>query len=276
MKNLVRINQVFFLGWLVILILTTVLLVQWQKESAREKIVFLNVGQGDAILIQKGDQQILVDGGRGRSVMSELPKYMPLLDRKIELFILTHPDEDHMGGLVALEKDYRVERVLHSGVACGKEICVRWEEFNRLYGTQTQLAHLGQEITLGEKIRLRILYPLKSLQEAKLKDENSGSVVVRAEVNGKTFLLTGDADSKVEKDLLGSGLDLRAEVLKVAHHGSGKSTSKEFLQAVGARQAVISVGENKYGHPDEKLLQRLQAQGVEILRTDERGSVVFE
>lgn len=275
MQKKVRINRIFLWGFLLVAAVSWLWLGHQQKERGREKIVFLNVGQGDAILIQKGDQQILVDGGRGRTVLTELPKYMPLFDRNIELFILTHPDEDHMGGLVALEKDYRVERVLHSGVACGKEMCLRWEEFNRLYGTQTLTARLGQEITLGENIKLRVLYPFEDLQGAKLKDENAGSLVLRAEVSGKTFLLTGDANGKVEKDLLTSGLELGAEVLKVAHHGSDKSTSEEFLRAVAPQEAVISVGENSYGHPHRKLLERLRAQQVEILRTDEKGSVEY-
>jgi len=119
------------------------------------------------------------------------------------------------------------------------------------------------------------LYPFADISGKEFKNTNEASLVIKAVVEDRKYLLTGDTEDDTERDLVASNLDLDADVLKVSHHGSKNATSAEFLQAVSPEQAVISVGENSYGHPTEEVLTRLKNMNVEILRTDEKGSVKF-
>jgi len=246
-----------------------------EKKEQKAEIIFLDVGQGDAILIQEGWTQILIDGGNGQDIMNRLGEFMPLGDRKIDMLVATHPDEDHMGGLVKVLSSYEVGKILESDIACDKDLCKKWEELIAADNVPVSDAKLGQEIDFGQDVELTVLYPFADISGKEFKNTNEASLVIKAVVEGKKYLLTGDTESDVEQDLVASNLDLDADVLKVSHHGSKNATSAEFLQAVSPEQAVISVGENSYGHPTEEVLTRLKNMNVEILRTDEKGSVRF-
>lgn len=246
-----------------------------EKKEQKAEIIFLDVGQGDAILIQEGWTQILIDGGNGQDIMNRLGEFMPLGDRKIDMLVATHPDEDHMGGLVKVLSSYEVGKILESDIACDKDLCKKWEELIAADNIPVSDAKLGQEIDFGRDVELTVLYPFADISGKEFKNTNEASLVIKAVVEGRKYLLTGDTESDVEQDLVASNLDLDADVLKVSHHGSKNATSVEFLQAVSPEQAVISVGENSYGHPTEEVLTRLKNMNVEILRTDEKGSVRF-
>ena len=244
-----------------------------QKTTA--EIIFLDVGQGDAILIQQGWTQILIDGGDGQEILNRLGEFMPLGDRKIELVVATHPDEDHMGGLVKVLQYYEVGEILESDIACDKDLCKKWEDLIAADNILTLDAKLGQEINLDEDVELSVLYPFTDIDGEEFKNSNVASLVFKASVAGRKYLLMGDTESDTEKQLVASNLELSADVLKVSHHGSKNATSAEFLQAVSLKQAVISVGENSYGHPTEEVLNRLRNMNIEVLRTDQAGSVRF-
>jgi competence protein ComEC len=244
-----------------------------QKNTA--EIIFLDVGQGDAILIQEGWTQILIDGGNGQEIMNRLGEFMPMGDRKIEFMIATHPDEDHLGGLIKVLSFYEVEEILESGIACDKDLCKKWEELISTDNISVVDAKLGQEINFGADTDIEVLYPFEDMTGKELENSNEASLVLKASVAGREYLLTGDTEADTEKALVASNLNLDADVLKVSHHGSKNATSAEFLQAVSPEQAVISVGENSYGHPTEEALNRLRNMNIEILRTDEMGSVRF-
>jgi beta-lactamase superfamily II metal-dependent hydrolase len=247
-----------------------------EKEgAAKAEITFFDVGQGDAIFIQEGWSQILIDGGDGQDILNRLGQSMPIGDGKVEFMVLTHPDEDHMGGLLKVLEYYEVGEILEPGIGCDKEICGKWESLVAAEGSVVLNAKLGQEIRMGEDVRLTVLYPFAEIAGKEFKNANDASVVLKAIVGERSYLLTGDTESEAEKELVRSNLDLRADVLKVSHHGSKNATSADFLMAVNPKQAVISVGENSYGHPAEEVLTRLRNMNVEILRTDEKGSIQF-
>ena len=238
------------------------------------KLVFLDVGQGDAALIEQGNVQILIDGGDGRDILNRLGEEM-VLDRRIELVILSHPDEDHMGGLIKVLENYEVERILEPSIACDKDICERWESLKSEKKTPSTAAKLGQDIRFGDDIDIAVLYPFEDLSGKEFDNANEASLVLMADVEGRKYLLTGDTDKETEEALIASNISLDADVLKISHHGSKSATSAAFLEVVTPETAVISVGENSYGHTSEELLTRLRNMNVNILRTDEAGNIIF-
>lgn len=270
-----KINKKIFVSALFLLLFLILSVVPYAKKiNEKAEVVFLDVGQGDAILIQDNDLQILIDGGRGRTVLNELGKFMPFGDRKIDFMIITHPDEDHMGGLLEIMGSYQVGHVMESGVACEKDICQKWDNLIAEKNIPVTYARFGQEIIL-EDIKMSVLYPFEDLKDVEMKELNDSSLVMKADIGGRTYLLTGDASETVEESLLQNNINLKADVLKVSHHGSKNSSTYEFLEAVSPKQAVISVGENSYGHPSEEILNRFQNMNAKIFRTDEMGSVEF-
>jgi len=268
-----------------------------QKPTQVPKIVFLDIGQGDAVLIDTGDDlQILIDGGDGRDILNKLGEHLPFYDRKIELVVMTHPDKDHLGGLVEVLKYYEVGQILETGIKCDKVICEEWDRLIKEKNIPVEYAEFGQRIRTGS-MELAILYPFESLEGKEAKNSNDASIVLRAVV-GDSFrtrgnsgeidseqeswskkaevLFTGDAGYPVERELLNKNVNVKAKILKVSHHGSKHATSNAFLQAVNPEKAIISVGKNSYGHPAEELLNRLKNMSIEIFRTDEIGDCVLE
>jgi len=248
-----------------------------EKSNAGQKaeIAFLDVGQGDAILIQEGRKQILIDGGDGEDILNRLGEEMPWGDREVEMVVDTHTDADHLGGLVKVLENYKVDQILQSGAACNKDLCQQWQEIIDEKNIPILDAKTGQEIKLGKDIDLRVFYPFTDLGGQEFDEANDTSVVIKAQIENTSYLLTGDISSKVEEKLISNNLDIGSDVLKVAHHGSKSSTSIDFLCAVTPEKAVISVGENSYGHPTEEVLNRLANMNIEIFRTDQDGTVKF-
>ena len=246
-----------------------------EKKDDKAEIIFLDVGQGDAILIQQGRTQVLIDGGDGQQILNRLGRFMPFGDNKVDFVVVTHPDEDHMGGLIKVLESYEVGEILESGIDCDKDICEKWEELIAKGEIETLNAKLGQNIRFGEDIDLSVLYPFSDLSDVEFKNSNEASLVLKAVVEDRKYLLMADTENKTEKELMASNLNLDADVLKVSHHGSKSATSADFLMEVTPEKAVISVGENSYGHPTEEVLTRLSNMNIEILRTDEEGSIAF-
>jgi competence protein ComEC len=267
---------------LIILFLTTAFagLAFWRdnsKENKNEKtrIIFLDVGQGDAAMVDVGNNiQILVDGGDGKNILNKLGEHLPFYDRKIELVIMTHPDKDHIGGLVEVLKYYEVEQILETGIKCEKAICEEWDKLIEEKNIPVKYAQFGQRVKAGN-IEMAVLYPFENLKDKEVKNSNDASIVLRLLNDDKSFLLTGDAGFPVENDLLSQNINLEARILKVSHHGSKYGTSNEFLKSVKPEKAIISVGKNSYGHPAKELLNRLKNINAEIFRTDEVGDVIF-
>lgn len=235
------------------------------------RVVFLSVGQGDAILISQGMNQILVDGGRdGRRLLSRIGRYVPFYDRTIELLIPTHPDADHVGGLSALLERYQVVMAADTGARTDTKSAFLFYRDLEREGARIIPALRGTVLDLPEGGRLSFLYPYAPLP-ADVPETNEGSVVARFEFGETSFLLAGDLPDE-EQFIPDIG---PSAILKVAHHGSQYSTSDAFLDLVQPDEAVISVGENSYGHPHASVLARLSAHGAAIRRTDTDGDIVY-
>lgn len=207
------------------------------------KIVFCNVGQGDGALVMQGSRQLLIDvGPDNQKMVACLGRYLPFWDKTIEAIIISHGDDDHDGGLASVERSYRVENLYRD---------LRKNDVFRL-----------------GKIVFEAVHP-----DDLVGDSNSDSVV--GVVNGQ-ILMMGDAPIEVEQKLVWRGLLRqgygRLGVLKVSHHGSATGTSRELVEAIKPKLAIISVGRNSFGHPSKEVIERLG--GVEIRRTDVDGDVV--
>lgn len=269
MKELDLLKKPFF--WLV-LVLGLVWMAVFQLPDKNLHLVFCDVGQGDAVLISHRSHQILIDGGPNNQVLSCLGNNLPFWDRTIEMVVATHPDADHITGLIDVIKRYSVEQfVLNSA---GKDSAV-FHEFQRVIGAEGAGVYFPQEgdqVKLGA-LKMIVLWPLS--QEKVLgattveKEANETSIVILLSFGEFDVLLPGDISSQIEVQLdLGD-----IEVLKVAHHGSKFSTSEEFLEKVKPELAVVSVGKNRFGHPTREVLERLETLGIALLRTDQEGEV---
>jgi len=254
----------------------------WQEvfllvNSGYFKVYFLNVGQGDSAFIQTPQlHQILIDGGPDSTILSKLQTLMPAEDKTIDLVILTHPEKDHLMGILDVLQRYKIDYVLWTGVVRDTAEYKEWISLldkAKKEGTKVLIAKEGIDIRAGD-VLINTLYPFKYLQGEGMGDTSNESCVVSKIVFGKgSFLFTGDITSKIEKELINNGSDLVSDVLKVAHHGSKYSTFSEFLEIVNPKIAVISVGKNSYGHPTTETLQRLENFGIKALRTDTEGDI---
>ncbi|MBZ9572861.1 MBL fold metallo-hydrolase [Patescibacteria group bacterium] len=239
------------------------------------RVSFFDVGQGDAIFIEtpKG-HQILIDGGSGKKVLEKLAWNLPFWDRTLDLVILTHPEKDHLGGLIWVFNRYKVANILWTGVLRETKVFEEWQEKLEKEGARKVIARAGQKIK-AENVQIFILYPLESLEGKFFEaSSNDTSVISQVFFGENSFLFTGDITTKIEKELLEKEVDLSSDVLKVAHHGSKTSTSEEFLEKVTPEIAVISCGKNNpYGHPHQQVLRNLEEFAIKVLRTDQDGNI---
>jgi competence protein ComEC len=240
----------------------------------RLEVKVLDVGEGDAIFIRTpAGHKLLVDGGpSGRLVSEAIGEELPFWDRKLDMVILTHPDDDHLAGLVTVLERYDVKEVVASPQSAKTVTFAAWQREIEEKGIPCHTAKSGEWIALGQGATLQFLWPPDDASPAKSDDTNDDSVVLKLAWGHASFLLTGDLEAAGENALLQSGVDPQATVLKVAHHGSAYSTSESLLRAVRPLVAVISVGEdNRFGHPSSATLERLD--DTLVYRTDEQGEV---
>lgn len=247
------------------------------NQEKNLKVIFFDIGQGDAILIITPDREkILIDGGPDKSIIYKLDQYLPFYERKIDLMILTHPDPDHLTGLVEVLKRYQVNKVFYNGVDDENLV---YKEFLKIIdekGIKKEIVWFNKQIILN-CCQIYFLYPFENLAGKDLKNDNEGSLIFKFIFTQRKILFTGDATKNVEKNLINYKIDLKSDILKVAHHGSKDSTSQEFLGKVKPIYAVISVGKNnKFGHPNLRVLKNLEKIGAKILRTDKLGDIIFE
>lgn len=245
-------------------------------EAKSLEVVFLDVGQGDSILIQKGSRQILIDGGpSGKVEMAKLGKYLPYFDREIELVIATHPDKDHIAGLIEAARNYKIDKVLATAAEKDTQTFKEWEDVLAYNKIETLEVWRGTEIKF-EDADMKIMSPPEKVA-ADVGDSNNSSIVARLDYGNNSFLFTGDIESPAEKEILESGENVDVGILKVAHHGSKYSSSEAFLDAASPEEAVISVSAtNSYGHPTEAVLGALEKRNIKIFRTDEKGDVIYK
>lgn len=229
---------------------------------------FLDIGQGDCTLLTQGAHAMLIDAGdndQGTKVQSYL-EYLGI--SSLDYLVLTHPDADHIGGADVVIYKFDCNTILMPEKKADSRT---YDDVIQAMKSKNYTAvhpEVGDTYAFGES-SFTILSPAKDYQ-----DSNDCSIVLRLTHGNNTFLFTGDAEEEAESDMLASGLDLSADVLKVGHHGSHTSTSDAFLDAVAPTYAVISCETgNSYGHPHAETLNKLRATGVQMFRTDEQGTI---
>ncbi|HUV05327.1 MAG TPA: ComEC/Rec2 family competence protein [Armatimonadota bacterium] len=245
--------------------------------DGRLEVHFLDVGQGDCILLQTPDgRNVLIDAG-DRDSAEDVVRY---LDRhgvdRIDLLVITHPHMDHIGGLPRVLERFGVSQVIDAGYPHGSQTYKEVLSSFQARRIDYRRGSAYQRPQVSKSVSLDIIWPADDYVPSGEAALNNGSVVVRATYGDVSLLLPGDIQSEAEDRILAARRELQSTILKVAHHGSQESTSNEFLQVVWPQYAVISVGaENQYGHPGRAVLRRLNACGAAVYRTDHNGNIVF-
>lgn len=246
------------------------------------KVNFINVGEGDCILIEAPNKiNILIDGGGTPQSNFDVGSkvVIPYLRRKgineIDLLILTHPHLDHLEGLLTVLKELKVNMVLDSGLTCDSS---EYKEFISLIlkkGIPYHKAKAGDNFIFNNSLEIFLLNPLYDSDFYDESDFNNASIVVKLFYKNADFLFTGDIEETTEKKLLVWQNILQSDILKVGHHGSSTSTNLEFLDKVDPSIVVITVGKNHFGHPSQKIIERLEDKNIQIYRTDEDGTIII-
>jgi len=268
--------------WIIPLLVAAAILVSMAAATMPDDnlhVSFLDVGQGDAILIHQGSQQVLVDGGPNpQAITLELGQRMPFWDRTIELVVLTHPSADHVTGLIEVLNRYKVKQVLYPHLEFESDIYSEWQRLVEEKDIQYTIAQAGQKIHLGEGVIIEVLNPQKILLTGTESDVDNNGIALRISWSKVSFLLMADIMWETEFELLTRRANLSSTVLKVGHHGSNTSTTPEFLATVDPEVAVISVGkDNPYGHPSDEVIARLTEEvgSANIYYTSECGTIEF-
>ncbi|MBX3031833.1 MAG: DNA internalization-related competence protein ComEC/Rec2 [Chloroflexi bacterium] len=266
----------------VLVVVTAGVLVTVDRPSGRLTVTVLDIGQGDAILVEgpRGTRMLLDSGPDPDRLMTVLDRHIPPWDRRLDLVILTHPHEDHAAGLATLLTRYRVAVVAENGMLGTGPGDVAFRGWLARAGVGTTRLSRGARWTLDDAVA-QVAWPIAA--EVPVRSPSSGrqvndtSVVVDLRFGARRFLLTGDIEDDVDPRLLAAGIGdptTRLDVLKVAHHGSASATSDAWLSVLQPRVALVSAGAgNPYGHPTRSTLERLRTRGAQVLRTDLDGDL---
>lgn len=283
-KRSIMVRRIFFFGGLILLNLLV-----WGHALEREgslSVLFFDVGQGDAALVRfPNGRTMLIDGGERKAGFDCGERVIcPYLRRAgirhLDVMVLTHADNDHVGGLPAVLEEFPVELVLDSGARHLSLTYLRFLELAHGPGVTYREARAGDRLEICPQVDVTVLHPTREFVTEEGDAPfglNNASVVLRVQYGSIIFLLTGDIEEEAEEVLLRYGRELNSTVLKVPHHGSKTSSTMSFLLAVRPRLAVTSVGRwNRFGHPHQEVLQRYQQLDVVLSRTDIDGAVVVE
>lgn len=272
-------NKVAFKAFFLIILIsfTSYLFISINRlDKGLLTVYFLDIGQGDSILIETPNGvQLLVDAGLNSAVVEKLSEVMPFYDKYIDAILMTHPDADHVGGFPEVLRSYDVEFHIKGNFFSENDIS---QEINKnINPSNIRIIKRGDKIILDIKhnIFLEILHPSKDFSDA---ESNDTSIMFRLVYGETEFMFTGDASKSVENFLSSQYKDaLSSDVLKVGHHGSDTSTSDVFIGYVKPKYAVISAGkDNSYGHPHQEVLDRLKNFNVEVLQTKDIGTITME
>jgi competence protein ComEC len=258
----------------------TLILFQSARLIARPlSLTVLDVGQGDAILIQTPEYKtVLIDSGPDSSVLEELGARLPFFTKTIDLFLLTHPHLDHYGGILDIMSKYNVKTVALTGVSHSDPVYLEFLKAVRRKGIPIIYPQNNHDLQIGSNTFLDVLYPFEgqSLIGQQVDNKNNSSVITRLIQNSKPLaFLPGDAEQELEHEILLNGQDAPAQILKAGHHGSKTASTPDLINAVRPEKAVISVGTgNKFGHPHKEALERLK--NIPTQRTDLDGTINFK
>lgn len=243
--------------------------------DSSDTVTFLDVGQGDSALIQSADCSALIDTGTASNGMNVAKKLRRAGVNNLDVLILTHPHDDHIGCAEFLISEIPVNYIVLSDVSPRDDENAECYKIIKDYATENKIdvyyATEGMVINIGN-FELTVL-----MSDKEATDENDSSVIIMAKNQDTKFLFTGDAETVAENKLLNNGINLDCDVLKVGHHGSDSSSSVNFLNACSPKYAVVSVGkDNIYSHPSDKVIKRLQDMNINVFRTDKNGDIIFK
>lgn len=287
-------------------LMVLVLIVIWAEivrgpDSPNDvRLSFFNVGQGDSIMISKGDYQLLIDGGPDDSLLPEIGRVMPVSDREIEVIVLTHPHADHLVGLNQIVDRYKVGAIYLSGVIHNSNQYLEFLSKIKDNQISTFVPDEGQQINLFNNASISFLWPGKKFEKVSscdpsdrpetevaldcIKNLNNSSQVLKFCYFEQCSLYLGDLENDAQLEMLGNDgqRDYSAQILKISHHGSSNGSNQQFLDLVKPKFAVVSVGaDNRYGHPHAATISLLESIKLpdgstpKILRTDRDGTIGF-
>lgn len=270
---------ILFLGIFISVILIS-LIINFSKEQ-KLRVSFLDVGQGDAIFIRTpSGKQMLIDGGPNNKILAKLANEISYFDNDIDVIAGTHPDADHVTGMIPVLEKYKVNTILETkGIGHTQVFDDLQKHIDGEYA-ENHVAQGGDVLDFHDGVIVKILYPSANYI-AKKDDTNDASISVVVLYGAKSFLLTGDLPSTSESKLISSGLSESAfggniTVYKAGHHGSKFSSGEQLLTYIRPEYSVISAGkDNKYGHPSPEAIARLEKYSKEILSTIEKGTITF-
>ncbi|OGY94171.1 MAG: hypothetical protein A2406_01685 [Candidatus Komeilibacteria bacterium RIFOXYC1_FULL_37_11] len=257
---------------LLILVIGGILFFSLYYEKKQLEIYFLDVGQGDAILIRSPQgQNILIDGGPDNQLLSELGQVLPWWERQIDYVIVSHYHDDHLTGLIELLNKYKIKNVLVTAHQPDDFLYQVWADKLLAKNIKPTVVKAGDSFVASDGLSWQVI-----LADSEHEDYNENSLVIRLTYHNKSFLLTGDLGKVGEDKILSAGLAIDADYLKVGHHGSKYSSSAEFLEVVSPEICIIQSGkDNKFGHPHLETLKRLSAVGCQIMNTQDLGTISF-
>lgn len=271
-------KQLRYLVFLCLVVATLSLPLVRRAVLSEDTVLYVfSVGQGDSILLRRGDIDVLIDGGPDNSVLHELGNVRPAWDRTIEVVVLTHAHDDHLQGLHEVIKRYTVGLVIMPDIPHESRSFQEFLEILNEQNIDVRSASSGQRILIDD-IVLSIIAPDGILRNQGMRNLNNGSVVIHVDIHGHTVLLTGDIEEPAERHLMRvtSPNFLSADIMQAPHHGSKTSSTEDFITMVRPTVAFASVGEgNRYGHPSLEVIERYAFLGIRLLRTDVSGTIQF-
>lgn len=266
----------------VLMLMAVFLIVEIVRSPDKDSVqlYFLNIVQGDSELIQKGNYQILIDGGPDDSILSELGKAMPLTDRNIETLILTHPHADHLTGLNQVLERYQVDQIYLSGATTTSNTYLEFLNKVKEKSIPTKIPAVGEKISLFDNGEMTFLWPGDKYKDRSIENLNNTSEVTKFCYFAECAMFLGDQETDEQKlmftELDKQQVDYTAQILKIAHHGSTNGTDQSTLDKIKPKYAVIEVGaNNKYGHPHAATINMLNLASIKTYRTDRDGTIEF-
>lgn len=234
---------------------------------------FINVGQGDSILLQSSTKNMLIDAGP-KSNSDKLIKYLKEVGvKKLDVIVATHPHEDHIGGMVAVIKNFDIGVFYAPKKTANTNVFENMVKALQDKNLKINVAKAGIKIDFDKDIPCEMLAPNSDSYE----DINNYSAVLKVNYKDTSFLFTGDAEKLSEREIIQKGSDLKADVLKLGHHGSSSSSSKEFLDKVSPKYAIISCAKNNdYGHPHKETITEMNKRNIKVFRTDMDGDIILK
>ncbi|MFH1667705.1 MAG: MBL fold metallo-hydrolase [Candidatus Komeilibacteria bacterium] len=272
-KKMIKYASLFAL-----IIISLLFYYQLEQNDQVAKVVFFDVGQGDAILIITPTKKtILIDGGPDNAWLPQLGEQLPFYQRKIDLMILTHAHADHVVGLVEVLKRYQVDLILYPGsIEYYSTPYLEWLKLIEENSLNLQTTIQGDYYDFNDNSYLKTIYPFTEYTGQKVSDVNNTSVVNQYCYLAVCILLTGDLAAEGESEIIASKQNIQSAILKVEHHGSHYSSTDEFLEAINPQEAIIQVGlDNSFNHPHLRTLKKLTRMGIKIRRTDQDGMIIF-